>query len=224
MEKTSIDIFGITLLEPVATLTDLLVSAVCLYAFISLRDHPDGKSIFIKLYRYYFLFMALATLYAGILGHGLLYLFSFEWKIPGWIISMISIGLIERGSILHAKPLLNKNVGSFFAWLNIAELITLMTFAIYTLKFIFVEAHATYGFLVVLLTFEWIVYTKTGDKGSKLALWAVFFAALAAASHIGKITIHKWFNHIDLAHVFMIIGSIIMLQAVKNMRIHKRKK
>jgi hypothetical protein len=220
MEMTSVNIFGITILEPVATLTDLLVSAVCLFAFFKLRSHPNKKTITIQLYRYYFLSMAIATCYGGIIGHGLLYMFSFEWKVPGWILSMISVGLIERASIFHTKPLLKQNIGKFFAWLNLFELIALMFIAIYTLKFIFVEAHGAYGFLVVLSSFELVVYLKTKDKGSKMALWAVFFAFLAAVSHIAKFSIHKWFNHIDLAHVFMIIGSLILYYAVKNMKIH----
>jgi hypothetical protein len=220
LEMTSINIFGITILEPVATLTDILVAAVCFYAFINLRNHPNKKAIYILLYRYYFLIMGFATLYGGIIGHGLLYMFSFEWKIPGWILSMISVGLIERASIFHAKSFLKKNVGKFFAWFNLVELATLIFIAIYTLKFIFVEAHGAYGFLIVLSSFELVVYIKTKDKGSKLALWAVFFAFLAAVSHIAKLSIHKWFNHIDLAHVFMIIGSLLLFYAVKAMRVH----
>lgn len=221
-EITSINILGVTILEPVASLTDLLAAGVCLYAFFNLRHHHNKRAVYISLYRYYFLFMAFATLYGGIIGHAFLYMFSFEWKVAGWILSMIAVGLIERASIMHAKALLKKNVGRFFAWLNLVEFTALLIISIYTLKFIFVEAHGAYGFLIVLLSFELLVYIKTKDKGSRKVLLAVSFAFLAAASHIGKITIHKWFNHIDLAHLFMIIGSLILLKAVNQMEIHKK--
>ena len=223
LEKTSIEIMGITVIEPVATVTDLLISFVCFYSFIVLKNHPYKKTSTIKLYRSYFLFMALATCYGGIVGHGFLYMFSFKWKLPGWILSMISVGLIERASIMHAKPLIPKNVGRFFAWLNIFEFLILLLIVIYSLNFIYVEAHAAYGFLIVLFTFELFIFIKTKDNGSKKILLAVIFAGLAAAVHIGKFNLHKWLNYIDLAHLLMIIGSVVLYYAVADMKLHEKK-
>jgi MFS family permease len=228
IEITSIDIAGIKILEPVTTLTDLMVTAVCFYAFVHLRSHKHKEIKHVKYYRYFFLFMGIATLLGGLIGHAFLYLFTFAWKVPAWIVSMISIALAERAAIMRARPLMHNHLGKFFTYLNGLELVTFMFIAVYTLKFIYVEIHAMYGLLIVVFSFEGYVYYRTRDNGSKKILVAVFLAALAASAHIGKITISKWFNYFDLAHVLMTISCAVLFLAVKEMvpelSTHPRKK
>lgn len=222
IEITSISIAGIKILEPVTTLTDLIVSGICLYAYINLKKHPVNKSTPIILYRYFFLTMSIATFLGGVIGHAFLYFFSFEWKLAGWTVSMFSVALAERAAISHAKPLLKKNIGNFWIILNIVELCVFLFFTLYTLKFIFVETHAVYGLLIVLFSFECYIYIRTKDKGSQKVLWAVLLMALAAATHIGKLTIHAWFNYLDLSHVFMAASAWILFKAVEDMKVYKK--
>lgn len=221
VELTRIYIGQLEIREPVTVLTDLLVSIVCFYAFVKLKQHPHISAVPFRLYRWFFFTMGLATAFGGIIGHGLLHYLSPEWKLPGWIISMIAVGLAERAAIMHARPLIRKNLGSFLAWVNLFELFTIMFLAMYTLNFLFVEAHALYGLLLILFSFEVYVYYKTRDKGSRTALWAVFWAALAATTHIAKISPHTWFNYLDLSHVLMAIGNLVLLKAVMQMDLHK---
>jgi hypothetical protein len=217
IEMTAIEIAGVKILEPVTTLTDLLVTAVCLYAFVKLKTHQHKEAKHVKYYRYFFLFMGLATFLGGIIGHAFLYLFTFAWKVPAWIVSMISIALAERAAIMRARPLMHNKLGLFFTYLNMVELVIFMFISVYTLRFIFVEIHAMYGLLIVVFSFEGYIYLKTRDAGSKKILFAVLLAALAATAHIGKITIHKWFNYFDLAHILMAISCWVLYLAVKEM-------
>ncbi|MBI2270378.1 MAG: hypothetical protein HYU69_08485 [Bacteroidetes bacterium] len=224
MELTSITIGEITVMEPVTTITDLIVSAVCFYAFGKLGKSENSRHISIKLYQYFFLTMGLATAFGGLIGHAFLHYLGFEWKLPGWIISMLSVALAERGAIIHARPLLKKRIGDFFVVINIVELLAFIFLAMYALKFIYVEIHAVYGLLVILFSFELFVYKKTEDKGSRIALWSVFFAFLAAFTHLIKISIHKWFNYLDLSHVFMAVSSYILYRGVISMNIYEKGK
>jgi hypothetical protein len=219
MEQTSIEVAGIQILEPVTVLTDLLVSTICLFAFYKLKVEKYEEKLrpSVKLYKYFFLTMSLSTAYGGIIGHGFLYIFGFAWKIPGWIIAMISVALAERGAIMHARPYLRSSLGTFFSVLNIIELLIFIILAMSFLNFIYVEIHAVYGLLVVLFSFELFVFIKTHDQGSKLLLWSVFFAVFAAISHLTKYTIHKWFNYLDLSHVFMSISSFVLYKGVEKM-------
>lgn len=200
--KTTTDIFGFQVMEPMTAATDLLVSAVCLYAFIKIRNSKNRLPS-VLLLKYYFLTLAISTAYGGIIGHALQHILSFGWKVPGWLISMLSIALIERAAILHAQPILQPGLGRFFAILNIIELITLTTVVLITLDFFFVEAHAAYGLLAIVSSFELFIYLRTKNEGSRLLLIAVVISALAATVHLTKFTIHVWFNHLDLSHVLM---------------------
>jgi hypothetical protein len=188
--------------------TDLIVSAVCLIAYYRLtKKQLSGKT---QLYfRWYFLLMGLATLFGGVIGHGFLYAFSFAWKLPGWIISMFSIALIERSSIEHARPLINPKVGKAFLILNIIELVIVMTITIYTLNFQWVEFHSGYGLLAIVLTFHGFTYLKTRDQGSGTIIVGVGIASIAALIFMNELSLSIWFNHIDLSHVIMAVAAQI---------------
>ncbi len=188
--------------EPVTMVTDLLVSLVCLIAFLKLRASaiPGRTHLYFKLY---FLLMCIATFLGGVIGHGFLYAFSFAWKLPGWIVSMLSVALIERSSIEHAKPLIDPRVGRFFLILNLIELATIMTITMTSLNFKWVEFHSGYGLLGVVLPFHLYVWYRTRDKGSFTVIVAVLIASVAALIFMNQISIHKWFNHLDISHLIM---------------------
>ena len=211
-EKTSIELYGILIQEPVTALTDLIVSVVCFYAFVKLKPTYSGANLL----RYYFLLMALTTVYGGIIGHAFIHHLSFAWKLPGWLLSMVSVALLERTSIKRAQPLLSKNIGRFFSVLNIVELLTLILIVCLTLNFSFVEGHAAYGLLVVVFSFEAFIFKSTRAASSKLFMIAVGISALAATVHLTEFSIDKWFNHLDLSHVLMATAAFVFFLGGKN--------
>lgn len=208
LPQPAVEYFGIRIDEPVTTFTDLIVSAVCFYAFYQLRKISLKNKVHWNL-KYYFLSMALATLIGGVIGHGFLYLFTFAWKLPGWLTSMFSIALLERASILYAKPLVKPRVGNFFAWMNIIELSTFVIVTFSTLNFFFVEVHSAYGLLVIVTSFNFVVYRKRKSEASKLFLIAVGISAISALIFMNEIGISKWFNHYDISHILMSISAFI---------------
>lgn len=157
--------------------------------------------------QYYFLSMGIATLIGGIIGHGFLYAFSFAWKLPGWITSMLSITLVERAAIYKAGDFLSDKMNRFLSILNVVELLIFMGLAFYTLNFLYVEIHSAYGLLGVVATLSFFIYRKTRNRGSRLYLQAVGFAAAAAFFFTVKWSPHLWFNYIDLSHVLMAISA-----------------
>jgi hypothetical protein len=208
LPQPSVEYFGIRIDEPVTTFTDLIVSAVCFYAFYQLHKISLKNKVHWNL-KYYFLSMALATLIGGVIGHGFLYLFTFAWKLPGWLTSMFSIALLERASILYAKPLVKPRVGNFFAWMNIIELSTFVIVTFSTLNFFFVEVHSAYGLLVIVTSFNFVVYRKRKSEASKLFLIAVGISAISALIFMNEIGISKWFNHYDISHILMSVSAFI---------------
>ncbi|NBP69638.1 MAG: hypothetical protein EBU52_12920 [Cytophagia bacterium] len=199
---------GLRIDEPVTTLTDLLVSAVCFYAWYKLGKLAAGSKSLLY-FRYYFLLMAVATLLGGLVGHAFLYALSFSWKLPGWIVSMFSVALIERSAIDYAKTYVPEKVGKFFLRLNVIELLVIMSITLYTLNFKWVEFHSGYGLLAIVFPFHAYVYYKTKDKGSRTIIFAVAIASIAALIFMNKIALHTWFNHLDISHTLMAIAAYI---------------
>ena len=218
--QPSLYLSGLRIDEPINTLTDLIVSAVCFYALIQLKK--SGLSGRTQLYfRLYFLLLGTATLLGGIIGHGFLYAFSFAWKLPGWIVSMLSVAFLERSSIEHAKANIPPRVGKFFLVLNIVELLTIMSITIYTLNFEWVEFHSGYGLLAVVLPFHAYTYFKTRDKGSLTILYAVGIACIAALIFMNKLSLGKWFNYIDISHTLMAIAAYIFYRGALKLNMPK---
>lgn len=201
--------------EPVTVITDLLVTAVCIYAFIKLR-HFDLKGKLFFYLKYYFLSMGIATALGGIIGHGFNYALAFEWKLPGWFVSMVSVAMLERAVIEYTRKVVNRKTGIFFSWLNIVELTTFMFLAFFTLNFYIVVYHSTYGLLIVVGGFSAYMYWRTKSKGSKLFLYAVAVSGISGMVFLQEWGISKWFNHMDISHVGMALGCFIFyLGAVK---------
>jgi hypothetical protein len=222
-EQPSIFIHGIRVDEPVTVVTDLMVSAICFYAYAKLSGISISSKVHMYL-KYYFLTMGIATCIGGLIGHGFLYVFQktidsstgvSHWKLPAWLISMFSIMLIERASIEYARPIISPKTGKFFSWLNIIEFITFVIITFSTLNFFFVQVHAAYGLLVVVSSFSTFVYIKQKTRGSKIFLIAIVFAALSALVFMNKWGISIWFTHFDISHCLMAICAWIFYMGGK---------
>ncbi|PCJ79730.1 MAG: hypothetical protein COA57_15440 [Flavobacteriales bacterium] len=203
-------IFGIRVMEPVTTVTDIMVATACFYAFWRLRKENLQGNTFLYL-KWYFVTMGIATCIGGLIGHGFLYAFNEHWKLLGWFISMVSIMLIERSAIEHAKRLIHPTLGKVFLIINLIELLTLMTITAYTIHFRYVEFHTVYGFLVVVFSFHLFVYLKTKDIGSRYVLYTIAILSVAMFIFNYPVVVHEYFNHRDFAHVLMTISTLVFL-------------
>jgi hypothetical protein len=165
--------------------------------------------------------MGIATFIGGIIGHAFLYAFTFYWKLPGWIISMISIMFVERAAIEHTRILVKKSIVNILKIINILEFLTFLTLTIFTLNFFFVEFHSGYGLMFVVLSLEIFLYVKTKNKASKFLIIGVGFAAIAALFFMNKISLHQWFNYIAVSHIFMAIAATFFYFGAKRIDMSK---
>lgn len=206
---------GIRIDEPIVTFTDLIVSFLCFYFFYKLHRSDKKEKVFIY-FKIYFLTMGIATFLGGIIGHAFLYAFNFYWKLPGWIVSMISIMFVERAAIEHTRIWLSKTVVNVFKIVNIIEFLTFLILTIITLNFFFVEFHSGYGLMFVVLSLEVFLFIKTKNTASKYFLFGVGFAAIAALFFMNKISPHQWLNYIATSHIFMAIAATFFYIGAKN--------
>ncbi len=206
-EINTIYFAGIRIDEPIVTLTDLIVSFLCLYFFYRIQKSGKKEKVFLY-FKIYFLNMGIATLLGGLIGHAFLYNFSFYWKLPGWIMSMISIMFVERAAIEHTRIWLKESIIKAFRVINILEFLTFLTLTITSLNFFFVEFHSGYGLMFVVLSLEGFLFWKTKNLASKYMLIGVGFAAIAALFFMTKTSPHQWFNYLSISHVLMAIAAL----------------
>ena len=214
--QPSVELFGLVLHTPVTAFTDVIVAAINLVAYIRLNRLQKTGEVH-RLFKYYFLSMSMATFLGGVVGHALMHYLPFFMKLPGWITSMLSVALLERAVIQYTRKLINPKIGLFFSRLNIVELLTFLILSLVTLNFQFVLIHAAYGMAIVVLGFTGFIYMKEKSKGSKLILQAVLVCSIGAFFFVFEIGLNKWFNHVDISHVFMMIGSILYYKGARSL-------
>ncbi len=206
--QPSIEFFGLTIMEPMVTFTDLWITGVCVYAFVRLvKQNRKGKVH--QYIRWYFLIMAVATFLGGILGHALQDVVGLSWKLPGWLISMLAVMSIERASIMHARPVISASFGKFLEIANVIELLIFAVLAFSTLNFFYIQVHSAYGLALIVLPLHFLVYWRTRNEGSRIFFLTVIFSTLAAFFYTSEIGLHPWFNHLDLAHTVMAISMYL---------------
>jgi len=214
--QPSIEIFGVLIMEPIVTLTDLLVAAVCFYAYLMLRKkNRIGRSH--QYFRLYFLIMALATTFGGITGHAFQYALGLEWKLLGWLVGMLAVSALERGAIAFLYPIVPKRISNFLEVANIIELLIFAAASFITLNFLFVQIHSAYGLAVVLLPLCFYAFWKTGNNGAKIICISVLFNSFAAFFYTSKISISPWFNYLDISHCIMAVGAYLFYKGVDEM-------
>lgn len=215
MQQPPVSVFNIKVEEPVTMITDLVISAVCYYAFVRLRKQTE-LSRPQQLLRYYFLMMGFATTIGGIFGHGFLYYFGLNWKLPGWLTSMFAVTLIERASIEQTKPIVNPNILRVLKVANVIELVTFVSLTFVTLffrlldprdSFRFVEIHTAYGLLLIVLPLQAFVYWTTRNPGSRLFLMGIGFVIFTAFIYYFEFALSIWFNQHDISHLFIALAS-----------------
>jgi len=207
--QPSIYFFGICIDEPIAMLTNIIVAFVCFYSFYQLnkRKIPGRAHLY---FRFYFLLMGIATLLGGVVGHGFLYALRFEWKLPGWLIGMVAVGLIQHAAIAHARPIIKPHIGNYFLAVNLTELIVLMIATVITLNFNWVELHSVYGLLAIVSTFHTYIYYRTRDKGSLTILGGLAITGVASLVFKNKLSLHSWFNYQDISHMLLAIAAYVL--------------
>lgn len=215
MEKTSIEIGGLLIEEPMIALTDMVVAVVGIYFYIKLNENHK-KSSFYHMDKY-FLLMGLATFSSAIVGHAFNYYFGFNWKLLGWSFSAFSVLFFELSSIQHLKPIIGKKISQILYKIAIGQLILffILIFNPDTRLFWIVQANGVFGLLGFLLPLHLYSGFKKQITSSKWIVSGITFGIVPAIVYNFKIGFHKWFSHDDFAHLLMAVFLLIIYQGVK---------
>lgn len=200
--------------EPTTTITDLLVATVCFYAYTKLGNQKTF--IASKYFRLYFLFLGIATFWGAVITHASIYYLSQPWKVPGWISSTWSVSLLAWAMVEYHSDLIKKWILGLKV-LILLELLAVMTITIYTVEFKWAGAHSAFGLLLIVTTLAAMSYMKNKDDGSRWMLYGIGVFLLSGITFAGKLSIHTWFNHVDLTHVFLAIAAGVIYRSVRLM-------
>ncbi|MEN8228372.1 MAG: hypothetical protein ABFS38_09485 [Bacteroidota bacterium] len=207
--QPSIEIWNIQIDEPITTATDLLMAAICFYAYFRIKQKESSGRM--KWYfKYYFLTLGLGTLFGGLLGHAFLYRLSPPWKLISWIFIMVSVALMAHALLELARPLIKPGVTRLIARLNMLILIVALFFTLWTLAFSPVQYYTIFGMVVIVGSFSFYIFQKTGSRGVVRFIFAVGLGLVSALVFSYGWGLSPWFNHNDISHVILSFSTLII--------------
>lgn len=217
--QPSIEVFDIRIDEPVTTATDMVLAAICFYAYFRIRNQEStGK---IKGYfKYYFLTLGIGTLAGGLLGHAFLYRLSPIWKLVSWIFTLISVGIISHALIELAKPLIKPVLSRVVSRVNWLILSLALLYTLYTLAFSAVKYYTIFGMFIVVGSLSFLIYQKTEGRGVAKLMVGVGVGLISAFVFSYEWGLSPWLNHNDISHLILSFsaftlykGAVLIIEA-----------
>lgn len=199
--------FGLHLQEPMAAVTNWMISFFCFYAFWQLGkvDEPETNW-----WRKFFLCFSVSTFLAGF-GHLFFQYTGIPGKFPNWILGVMS-GYFAGNAMLVKMQ--NEVTKKRIQQVLIFKMIFFIAMAIWKQNFVFVaiDAILTYVFFCGVLGF---IYFKRGFQSMKFMVLGVLVCLPSAFIFLLKLNPHRWLNKDDLSHLFMLGCTICFYLGAK---------
>ena len=206
-DKIAFNLFGLHLLEPMALITNWIMSAFSLFAYLKLKNTAIHDVVYWKKFFFWF---AISTFFGGI-GHLFFNYFDILGKFPNWITGVLSGYFAGKAIIVNLK---NNALEKKYELFLIIKGAILLLASIATLKFVFVAVDAiiTYvifcGFMANSLYKKGIVELKYMTYGVLVCLPSIFIFFF-------KINPHRWLNKDDSSHLLMLACIIFFYIGAK---------
>ncbi|MCC6699940.1 MAG: hypothetical protein IT221_00345 [Fluviicola sp.] len=200
MEIIQFDFLGLHLQEPMAMVTNGLLSLFSFYAFFNLKNQRTKAHFFWSLF---YLTFAISTFF-GVWGHALFQYFGIVGKFPCWITGAIANGFAAMGMLHFAGYSQPKKYSFAIVWI---KSLLLLIIALITKKFVFVAIDAILTYIIYTGVYGFMLF-KRGALTVKWMVIGVLVLLPSAFVFLLKLNIHRWLNKDDLSHLFM-LGAII---------------
>jgi hypothetical protein len=206
-DKIAFDLFGLHLLEPMALITNWIMSAFSLFAYLKLKNTATHDVVYWKKFFFWF---AISTFFGGI-GHLFFNYFDNLGKFPNWITGVLSGYFAGKAIIVNLKNnALEKKCELFL----IIKGAILLLASIATLKFVFVALDSIITY-VIFCGFMANSFYKKGILELKYMTYGVLVCLPSIFIFFFKINPHRWLNKDDLSHLLMLACIIFFYIGAK---------
>jgi len=204
--QPSIEILNIRIDEPITTATDLLLAAICFYAFFQIRKLENTDRVK-KYFKYYFLILGLGAATGGLLGHAFLYRLSEGWKLVSWVLTICSVALIANALMEIARPFVKPLISRLLSIFNVLIFVIALFFTLWSMAFAPVKYYMIFGMVVMVGSLCYFIYRKTESRGVLVLMCAVGFGVLSAIIFSFEWGLSPWFNHNDISHLILSLSA-----------------
>ena len=206
-DKIAFNLFGLHLLEPMALITNWIMSAFSLFAYLKLKNTAIHDVVYWKKFFFWF---AISTFFGGI-GHLFFNYFDILGKFPNWITGVLSGYFAGKAIIVNLK---NNALEKKYELFLIIKGAILLLASIATLKFVFVAVDAIITYVIFCGFMANSLYKK-GIVELKYMMYGVIVCLPSIFIFFFKINPHRWLNKDDLSHLLMLACIIFFYIGAK---------
>lgn len=217
---TSAEIGGFLIEEPMTSLTDVVTGVVGVLSFFRLQRLGLNDQAH-RWFKRYFLFIGIATLCAGVLGHAIQYIVGFNAKAIGWTWSAIALLCLENSALKYYQKAHGEKALSWMHVVIIAQFIVYCLLVINpsTRVFTLVKVNSVIGMVLIGLPLFYKYHQKAGTKGSQLTVWAFTASLLPGIVFSSEYSLHPYMNFHDISHLLMAACVYLLYSACKQLGI-----
>jgi hypothetical protein len=205
--KISFDFAGLTLLEPMAIVTNFIMAGVAFYC--AWRIYKWEAVRFASLWKWFFISYGLAG-FTSAFSHGFFLYLGWGSKIPAWGFGVISIVFMEFAMLTFIEKEQSRKVLQF---VSISKAAMVMTLAFNNWNFLPVAINSVVSLLLIIAPTAYVISRK-GVAGMRWIVTGILFLIPAAILYLGKINPHLWLNKDDLSHLLMAGSLFFFLNGV----------
>ncbi|MDX5320620.1 MAG: hypothetical protein LPK45_05950 [Bacteroidota bacterium] len=206
MKGPSLDFGSFQVEEFTGTLTDIVIAVIAFYAYYRIKI-ASGEKGTRELLSWHFLLLGMGTLLGGILGHGFGTFLGSMGKLPGWLLSIVSVFMLELTLIRLSGSFFSPKAYRLLYSLSLSIGLACFLLTAWSQRFFWVGMHTAYGLLFVVGLLGFKLWMKNYFRRAVRHFWIAIACSACAAAVFGlKISPLLWFNHLDLSHVFF-MGS-----------------
>ena len=218
--KITFEFNGLTLMEPNALITDILMGSISIYFATQLKK-KKGRNSFFKYWSYFFLIFGIGSILGG-MAHTFFLYTGPQGKFPTWISAILCAYFIEKAMIKSVNKLNKNNILGKIAFTKMIVVflvvITVISTEAYqkdhTVGFIPIAINTLIGVFISVATLS-LYNVKRGCKDFKYLLQGVIIMSPSFFIFLFKINPVQWFDKSDLSHIMILIGNCFFYFGLK---------
>lgn len=240
MEKTEWLLGNISILEPTTAITDLIITVVCIIAFVKLKRISKANYNYLAKYPYFFLTMGLCTFFAALMTHAFPYtmvtllnkqqLTALPWNslfvyhlhdLPNWVLNVVSASLFEWSLVERATDIVPSI--SRIKWISVItiESVIVVILLLTILSYNVAAIHIVFTLYAILTPLQFATikhlkntgYQTDGFREQKLLLIGAAIMLISGPVMATKFQLSPWFNHNDISHIIIAISMFIFYKS-----------
>jgi hypothetical protein len=199
MNKVSISIFHLQILEPSTFISDIALGIACLLFYRYIKGISESKTH--RYYALFFIFMSFSG-FIGAFAHALYLYTGKPLQYVGWLMSGLSVYAMEMGVFSSFS---NNKMRNITFRLSMGKLFLISIITMIYMNFLLVKINIVLGLLLVVSPILIFQYFTLGLKYNLYIVAGVVLALIPAVLHSLNINFGQYINTNDFNHYFLII-------------------